>query len=304
MGRQEIDRLNNVFPIRLWFENGDFKRPFGHLIHVFVSLASVSPGLCKDLIPGICSDLPEGEPRVQLFIQIESLVKDHGIGIDFLQSVGSDVVAALFDRPEFSAIALEVFKGTTKQPQTLQKMLDSDVSSLNCGSFLSCCPTGPNMRVFLDPVNSGKRSKIVPIFEVLFQKSHTICALFIGQNGLEWLFAGDEIGRLLAALTSWGRFPEIDDAIERLDSGHPLFRLGTDEIERIVYGLNQEQFRPIRVPSLFRFLPAPENVDPYNACVLGSSSYANAGYDCPVIEDIGNRYLQNHQVPPLLSRPY
>jgi hypothetical protein len=93
-----------------------------------------------------------------------------------------------------------------------------------------------------------------------------------------------------------------------LPKDHPIFGLSLQTLDRIIFGQNADQHRPIRVPSLIHLMPVQPS-DPYNTWLLGRfalKQYVRAGFEIrsfPTIVPIANRYIKAKHVTAILKNP-
>lgn len=177
-----------------------------------------------------------------------------------------------------------------------------------------------NMKTLLTFIIEHKQSVL---FKVLIL---TISHIEVGQSfikcgGLETLELAlqqqlltiDKYSIILSHLVLQQRFDELEDFILKLPKTHLLFS-NVQNLQQIAYGMNSGNYKPIRVFSLFSYLPPMTEIDPYNAGMLGKFALDNlinelkenqTIYDIPLIKYIGNRYLSPKHVELILkTNPY
>lgn len=200
-----------------------------------------------------------------------------------------------------------------------------------CCNYLQFNSNERNLKILLDFTIQNKAFNLINILlsTILNVK---IGRSFLKAGGLEWLEKAlqtnliniEKYSMLLGNLVFNQRFEEVDlffldlqkkkyfDAVDKSEV-HPLFTSNSEYIKQIVYGMNKSENKPIRVYSLFHFLDIPNDIDPYNAWMLGNHSMNllidqvkrknknNTIYDIPLIKVIGNRFLNIEHVDELLS---
>jgi hypothetical protein len=185
-------------------------------------------------------------------------------------------------------------------PAVLLALLEISEVPGHATRFLKAFPFHPNVRALLVDVDFKKFSLSV------FQTSEKCADEFVSSNGLAALNAAlaegivslDFFAEFLAVLVSLRRFEQVDEFILGLPSGDPIYSLSCKQYHDIVFGKNYQQFRPIRVASLFHCLELPDVNDPYNCYLLGRyaiSKYLNKGCEItsiPLITPVANRYLR------------
>jgi hypothetical protein len=169
--------------------------------------------------------------------------------------------------------------------------------------FLSRFPDASNFHCLFS-IKPGIALRICHSTFVLSEKS---TQGFANSGGIAWLFdlcRNDDVNRdvlieLVSVVVTHSDVARIEQEINKLESSHPLFGMPTESIERIVYGMDKSIHRPIRVASLFPYLPQPSSVDPYNAYVIGSrclDTIMNKTIDISrvsMLNDVANRYLKS-----------
>ena len=316
---QEIREVNEHFPVILWFNN--YQRPFGELMHLMTSLSNNAPDLARTALPGMFKNLPNIDAYERIVGLIHSMrsrkivdpsfLSECGYLDAFVMKVPSGILPFLFQTDFFEKDFLEVFSVCSIQPKCLVAMIQHDVNFIHCADCLLSSPTEDNIKALLCISAEKSVEKVCQVWLNVFMRSPSSCHTFIACNGLKWILerniSPNDMCLLLSSLVVFDRFPEIDEFIQSLPKEHPLFLLPKKEIETLVYGKNGAVYRPIRVVSLYHLLDESKRdsyVDPYNCYLLGNSNFPDDAYDCPLIDQIGNRYLQTHHVSRLLTRPY
>ncbi|OHT08123.1 hypothetical protein TRFO_23489 [Tritrichomonas foetus] len=305
----QLKDINNEFPFSLWLT--DFRRPLNEVIEIAYAVNQYCPemtsNLLQYLLPITDSNYNDifniiNEQLKTGYINTKKLA-EFGFLETFVINIESSILTQLFCDNDFPEVTKQVFLHSSFcQPQVLLAILQSDIPFDVVSNFLISSPTVENIKAIL----ADRSTQTCQLFLITFDQHVEVCENFIAAGGLEWLNEIDfsYFVPLLGSLVVQKRFPEVDDFILSLPSLHKLFSLPSSEIEKIVYGMNSTTPSPIRVPSLFHLIPAPKYIDPYNAYVLGDSSYVNNGYECPLITQIGNRYISPQHINQLLSRPY
>jgi len=184
--------------------------------------------------------------------------------------------------------------------------------------YLIESPEPENVKELLDFLETHPTIDYCSVLLTLLVRTEHISRAFIQCRGIEWLEAMrfsqridiDLYSQMLSGIVVYQRFDEVDEYILSLDKDHPIFSLEEQKIDQIVFGMNRSKNRPIRVYSLFHYLKNIDNVDPYNAWILGKYSiglFLNNGldiYEIPHITAIGNRYVKGKHSNNLISRPY
>jgi hypothetical protein len=286
-----------------------------------MNLVIIVPAIACGLIKGISAELADVSADRNVFAVIADLLTRGALSYEALNGIGflrifvlrpiDAVVSALLAEDDFETHTRALFKLSKEQGRVISRMLRCDVDFRVIAAWIRDCPRVENMQVLVECGDPELVPKVYDILRGLFSVSAKLCGDFVRHvRGMEWLFqmnlSVDQLMSLLTTLSASERFEEIDRAIERLGSDHPLFALPTHLIEKIVYGANCSHFRPIRVASLYQFLPSGpgEFIDPYNGYLLGSSGYPSLAYDAPNIESVANRCLLCQHIGPLLTKPY
>ena len=315
---RDIRQVNARFPILLWFT--EHRRPFRELIDLLTKLVDKTPDLAREALQETCKDLPDDE-YVQVAALIHSMLAKKVVDREFLNDMGyletfvtaapSGVVPKLFQTDFFRSDFQCVFKVSKSQARCLVALIENDIGISTCADCLRERPTEENVKALLEISSEQLVEKVCQVLLDVFTRSFRVCCLFISCKGLKWIIEkGINVHymcSLLSSLVFFERFQEIDDFISSLDRDHELFSLPKKELENIVFGKNVAIHRPIRVVSLYHILDESNNdgyVDPYNCYVLGTSNFPDSAYECKLIEQIGNRYLQTQHVNRLLTRPY
>lgn len=310
--------IDHFFPIQLWFT--DFCRPLNELL-IFIQLIEKRDLLKTKNLLQVFLDKLDGqymaafkfikklyEYENKRFLTAEEM-STYGYLHAFVIRPPSDLLIQLFSIPNFEEITSQVFikSETSIQSQAFQSIFESNLSVDLCTRFLNNVPTIENITCLLLGNSEQLQNKSCEILLSSFNlNSQELCPNFIQAGGLKWLDQTNNFYfvEFLSTIVERNRFKEVDKFISSLPKTHRIFQLPLSDIEKIVYGNNNMKHRPIRVVNLFYLLKPPLDIDPYNAYILGKSNYTSTGYDCPLINQIGNRYIKPQFINMLLSRPY
>ena len=311
-----VHTINQYFPLKHWFT--DFRRPLSELASTIQLISEHDSKEVKPLIPYLFKIIDTDYSK--FFNLIKKMTDDKKIfsyselaGYGYLQSFvikpPPSTLKALFTAANFEDFTKEVFKKSTSenQSQAFKSMFNSDVKIESLSHFLNEVPSVENIKsILIEEEDEEKLDKSCQIIFSSFEDNAQACNNFIAAGGLQWLERTNDsyFVLLLSCLVKRRSYEELDNYINTLPKDHKIFSLPLSEIEKIVYGMNKMKFRPIRVVSLFHLLKPPETIDPYNAYILGKSDYPSNGYDCPLINQIGNRYIKPQYISMLLARPY
>lgn len=117
-----------------------------------------------------------------------------------------------------------------------------------------------------------EKYELIDILLIAFRKSKNVSSIFIKNGGIDWAskFEINIFSDILSSLVSQQRFDEIESFIQELPKDYKLFKLDQKIIEKIVFGDNKSEYRPIRVISLLFLLKDIQNInDPYNTYLIG-----------------------------------
>lgn len=237
----------------------------------------------------------------------------------FIVQLPSNLTQALYTKYDhFSPLVLSLYSlegAISFRPSVFKSVMILDLPDLNniLTQFISMSPDVSIIKMLLDYIEkTGKLSLLQSLNSVLVF-SPDAAVNFVACNGIDWAFANlqlENLVELLAALVCTRRFDELEKKIESLKENHPLLKASQELLEKVIFGLNVAQCRPIRVHSLVHLLDKPMKLDPYNAWLLGSAfieqslKRTNDIFAVPMIDQIANRFLQTKYLKMLLERPY
>ncbi|OHT16980.1 hypothetical protein TRFO_41408 [Tritrichomonas foetus] len=313
-----IEELDQSFPIILWFT--DFIRPLNDLVEIIRAFDNYYPESLKKFLPSLFRENHSLNDKYSdvfriVMNQIDNQLLTYkdlslfGFVESFILNPTPDILMNLYKIECFEETIKNVFVESSSDLQisVLNSLLYSNLPIDTCSSLLVEKPTISNIKTIIsDTKDRNSQVILLSLNNAAHLKSNEIYSNFIDSGGLQWINSIDFtfFVPILGSVVSKKKYKKVDDFIISLPKTHKLFSMPYTEIEKVVYGMNSMLFRPIRVPSLFHLIPIPNYIDPYNAYVLGTSEYASNGYDCPLINQIGNRYIKPQFINMLLSRPY
>lgn len=283
--------------------------------------------LASILIVSIFDKLKVSQGREFTFNDFPDFNSEFLLG--FIVHLNHETLANLIlENRRFIDMSIEIFKqkeSKIHQSHIVRALLETNPYLKNknilfmiISDYITAVPAERTVEPILSYMTDFKCNSFCDVFLSCFVKTVEISEAFVKCDGIEWLedmrvkgIVDMELySQMLSSLVVLRRFDDLDDFIDDLDQSHPIFSLGKQQLDKIVYGMKTSRYRPIRVPSLFPLLDPPSFIDPYNAWMLGNcvvSQYLRKGvdiFDIPFIIDIGNRYIKTKHVNLLMSRPF
>ena len=331
-------KINETTPFINYFNTGN--PPIQHLVSLFAGINSVKPDLIPSCIPPLFLKLithEAGTSNYQIIVNIlDSQLKNKLITSEFLYESGFATVfysdcpkESLFEilnkNPSFQNMTIDIFKipaAVSYQPMIFKRILDlfdlyeeDEIKSFAkiVEVFLMISPSEPIMTHLINKITDVRSTELFNLLLKVFGVNKEASENFVNANGINWVFEiynehlikVKQIANILAKLVTFQAIPELDLAVRKLPHDHQLFQLPPSFLLNIVYGENP-RFPIIRTSSAIPFIPPIENLDPYNAWILGcrfSDQYRDNIYEMPMLNTIMNRYIKPELISELLKRP-
>ena len=314
-----VKALNEKVPFELWFkksvgvENGLIK-----LVTVLENDAAVLAPCVRPLI----AVMKVEKATKEYFEFVKAQMNKHVISeVDivnsgFLESIGSvedEVLIRLFTESGaflwLLSVVIKTVKDQRQKDQFFGKVfgligkfeMEKTFDTIGV-TLLGACPERRYIQRLMNAIDEIKQPHYARILQSLFMNSPKAARGFVKQGGVKWLLESEYMTQdvyldVLAATVYFRRFDEVEDYIKTLPEDHKLFQVSVPELEKVVYGMNTCQYRPIRVRSLAHLVGIPEYVDPFNAWML-AHKYLDHQLaqgveisDIPSIDAICNRFV-------------